>query len=97
MMTATIYDINAGGNFPNTQMFYANPNNPCDRYFAPGLGTPINSLSYSQQALLYAGQALSYAGQTISNTASTASQATVNSMSATVSRISYIIDSLKSK
>ena len=86
---ATQVVINSGGIFPQTQNFYKDSNGRS--YFAPGLGTPVNSLQF---ALSYATTAIDFTQQRISQLSSTISQTSINSVSATVSRISSLIDSL---
>ena len=92
---ATQVVLNAGGIFPKTQNFYADPNNSKGLpYFAPGLGGSINTLQF---ALAYTAQAISYTQEKISQASSTISWGVVNSISGTISRISSTLNTLKSK
>ncbi len=89
---ATQVVLNSGGTFPQTQNFYKDSNGRL--YFAPGLGSPINTLQF---ALAYTAQAISYAQEKISQTSSTISWGVANSISGTISRISSILNTLKSE
>jgi len=89
---ATQVVINSGGIFPQTQNFYKDSNGRS--YFAPGLGSSINTLQF---ALAYTAQTISYAQEKISQMSATISWGVANSISGTISRISSILNKLESK